>query len=165
LGTYTISDSIHVEAPVDRCFLLSTSIDIVAQTLRLKPIVGKTSGLIGPSDRVLWHGWKLGLPQLHESVITAYQRPYFFQDTMDRGRFQRFQHDHTFSEIAGHTLLQDKIRFSLPLGWLGSIVAKWILVPYLARILRMRLESLRYIAQTEEWRKYLTPGPTEPQAG
>jgi len=159
---YTISDSIHVDAPLDRCFLLSTSIDLVAVTLRMKPMLGKTTGLVAPEDRITWYGWKLGLPQRHETVITAYQRPYFFQDTMGRGRFQRFQHDHTLSEIAGHTLLQDKIRFSLPFGFLGSLFAKWIMVPYLARILRRRLESLRLIAQSEQWQNYLPAGTAEP---
>ena len=157
MGIFTVSDNIHVDAPIDRCFLLSTSIDVVAVTLRMKPLLGKTKGLVHLDDRITWHGWKLGLPQLHETVITAYQRPYFLQDTMGSGRFQRFQHDHTLSEIAGHTLLQDKIRFSLPFGWIGSIFAKWIMVPYMARLLRLRLEGLRYIAQTEEWRKYLPP--------
>ena len=62
----------------------------------MRPIEGKTSGLVVEDDRLLWAGWKFGLPQMHESIITKYERPTFFQDTMERGRFKRFQHDHHF---------------------------------------------------------------------
>jgi ligand-binding SRPBCC domain-containing protein len=152
---YTISDSMHVDAPIERCFLLSTSIDLVARTLEMQPIGGKTSGLIEANDQILWRGWKLGLPHLHETVITGYEWPTFFQDSMGRGRFKRFQHEHTLAQIGRHTLLQDKIRFSLPFGLLGDIVAKYIVVHYIARALRRRLTLLKRVAESEEWRQYL----------
>ena len=85
---FTISDSIYINAPIERCFLLSTNIELVGQTLGMKPIEGKTSGLIMANDKLLWAGWKFGLPQMHESVITRYERPSFFQDTMERGRLR-----------------------------------------------------------------------------
>ena len=152
---YTISDSMHVDAPIERCFLLSTSIDLVARTLEMQPIGGKTSGLIEANDQILWRGWKLGLPHLHETRITGYERPIFFQDSMGRGRFKRFQHEHTLAQIGHHTLLQDKIRFTLPFGLLGDIVAKYIVVQYIARTLRRRLSLLKRVAESEEWRHYL----------
>src|SRR5271155_5513560 len=108
---FTVCDSIHVNAPIERCFLLSTSIELVEQTLEMHPVAGKTAGIVMPGDRLEWRGWKFGLPHRHESLITRYARPEFFQDTMARGRFDRFQHDHYFVEIDGHTLLNDKLRF------------------------------------------------------
>ena len=152
---YTISDTMHVSAPMERCFLLSTSIELVRETLGMRPVSGRTAGLIGPQERITWYGWKFGLPQLHESLITAYERPHFFQDTMERGKFKRFQHDHHLAEIGGHTVLSDKIRFSLPMGWAGNAVAKHLMVPYLARLLRRRLVLLKRVAESDEWRKYL----------
>ena len=121
----------------------------------MQPIGGKTSGLIEANDQILWRGWKLGLPHLHETRITGYERPIFFQDSMGRGRFKRFQHEHTLAQIGHHTLLQDKIRFSLPFGLLGDIVAKYIVVQYIARTLRRRLSLLKRVAESEEWRQYL----------
>ena len=152
---YTISDTMHVSAPMERCFLLSTSIELVRETLGMRPVSGRTAGLLGPQDHITWYGWKLGLPQLHESSITAYDRPHFFQDTMERGKFKRFQHDHHLAEIGAHTVLSDKIRFSLPLGLVGDAVAKHLIVPYLARLLRRRLVLLKRVAESQEWRKYL----------
>ena len=152
---YTISDSMHVHAPVDRCFLLSTSIDLVAQSLGMKPVSGKTTGLIEAEDQLVWRGWKFGLPQVHETHITAYDRPNHFQDTMGRGRFKRFQHDHEFSQVGAHTLLHDKIRFTMPFGWAGDMVARQIMVPYISRLLRRRLLTLKRVAESDEWRRYL----------
>jgi ligand-binding SRPBCC domain-containing protein len=152
---FTISDSIHIHAPIERCFQFSTNIELVGRTLGMAPIEGKTRGMIADGDRLVWAGWKFGFPQMHESLITGYERPVFFQDTMGRGRFSRFQHDHHLTEIDGHTLLNDKLRFNLPLGWPGKLVARFILVPYICRLLRRRMLLLKRTAESEEWRRYL----------
>jgi len=155
---YTINDSIHINAPIERCFMLSTNIDLVARTLGMRPIEGKTSGMVGSGDRLVWAGWKFGLPQMHESLITRFERPVFFQDTMKRGRFKRFQHDHQFAEIDGHTLLIDKLRFSLPFGWVGKMVARYVMLPYICSLVRDRMLLLKHVAESEEWRRYLPEG-------
>jgi ligand-binding SRPBCC domain-containing protein len=153
---FTISDSIFIKAPIERCFLLSTNIELVGQSLGMKPIEGKTSGMIVADDKLLWAGWKFGLPQMHESVVTRYERPAFFQDTMARGRFKRYQHDHYFYEMDERTVLNDKIRFTMPLGIVGRLVGQFVLVPYLSRKLRRRLTLLRKVAEnSKEWQKYL----------
>jgi ligand-binding SRPBCC domain-containing protein len=152
---FTISDSVHINAPIDRVFLLSTSIELVQLTLGMKPIEGKTSGMIVDGDRLLWAGWKFGFPQMHESLITKYERPTYFQDTMGRGRFQRFQHDHHLTEIGGQTLLNDKLRFTMPYGWAGSLVAQSLVVPHISRLLRRRMHLLKKVAESGEWREYL----------
>jgi ligand-binding SRPBCC domain-containing protein len=152
---FTISDSVHIHAPIERCFLLSTSVPLTARTWGMRPIEGRTEGALESGDRVVWGGWKLALPQMHETVITGYQRPEFYQETMGRGRFRRFQYDHQLTEIDGHTLLNDKIRLSLPLGPIGQLVAHHIVVPYLCRSLRQRLLALKKLAEGEEWRRYL----------
>jgi ligand-binding SRPBCC domain-containing protein len=153
---FTISDSVYINAPIDRCFLLSTNIELVGKTLGMKSIEGKTSGMIEPDDRLLWAGWKFGFPQMHESLITRYDRPDFFQDTMRRGRFKRYQHDHYFYEMDERTVLNDKIRFIMPLGFVGRLVGQFVLVPYLSRKLRRRLVTLKWVAEHRaEWEKYL----------
>ena len=58
---FHLKESTHIHAPIDRCFLLSTSIALVEQTIGLKPVEGKTSGLIEMGDRLVWLGWKFGL--------------------------------------------------------------------------------------------------------
>jgi ligand-binding SRPBCC domain-containing protein len=153
---FTISDSIFINAPIERCFLLSTNIELVGRTYRMKPIEGKLTGLLVAEDRLVWAGWKFGFPQMHESYVTKYEPPAFFQDTMGRGRFKRYQHDHYFYEMNDRTVLNDKIRFTMPLGFVGHLVGKFVLVPYLSKRLRRRLALLKRVAENrKEWQKYL----------
>lgn len=153
---FTISDSIFISAPIERCFLLATNVELVGRTLGMKPIEGKTSGMVEMNDRLMWAGWKFGFPQMHETVVSQYQRPTFFQDTMARGRFKRYQHDHYFYEMDDRTVLNDKIRFTMPLGFLGRLVGQFVLVPYISRRLRRRLSLMKRVAENrKEWKKYL----------
>jgi ligand-binding SRPBCC domain-containing protein len=162
---YTVSETTHVNAPIDRCFLLGTSLKLVSRTLGMHALERDETGLVQPNDRLIWHGWKFGFPQMHETLVTAYDRPHYFQDSMGRGRFKRYQHEHTFTEIDGHTLLHDKIRFSLPLGWAGDMVARSVVVPYIAGMLHRHLQLLKRVAETDEWRKYLPAEYSNPAMG
>ena len=153
---FTISDSIFINAPIERCFLLSTSVELAGKTYGMRPLEGKTNGLLVADDKLLWAGWKFGLPQMHEICITRHERPSFFQETMGRGRFKRYQYDHYFYEMNDRTVLNDKIRFTMPLGFIGSFVGRFIIVPYLSKRMRRRLAMLRKVAQdSREWMKYL----------
>jgi len=154
---FVIEDSIHIDAPIERCFLLSTSIDLVARTLGMKPVGGKTSGLIADRDRVEWRGWKFGLPQHHETLITGFDPPIFFQDSMAGGRFETFSHDHKLTALGNQTLLHDTVRFSMPFRTAGTIVGKAVLVPHIRGLVHRRFALLKQIAESEseEWRIYL----------
>jgi hypothetical protein len=155
---FVVRDCEHVQAPIERCFQLATHLELVADVLGMKTLKqGGTrfEGLVEGGDHVVWYGWKFGLPHMHESVISRYESPTFFQDTMKRGRFKRFQHDHQFSEVDGHTLMVDYVRFSMPLGFAGRMVGRQIVVPHVAKLLRTRLQLLKRIAEGEEWRQYL----------
>lgn len=159
---FRLKESMHIKAPIDRCFLLSTSIALVQQTIGLKPVEGKTTGLIVGGDQLLWRGWKFGLPAKHETLITAYDRPTFFQDTMGRGQFAFFQHDHQFQDIDGYTLLIDIVRFSLPMGPLGKIVGQKIVAPHVLHMMLKRFELLKRIAEGPEWDRYIAEAPSIP---
>lgn len=152
---FHLKESTHIHAPADRCFLLSTSIALVQQTIGLRPVSGKTEGLIEMGDQLIWRGWKFGLPAMHETLITAYDRPRFFQDTMGRGRFRRFQHDHQFEEVDGYTLLVDNVRFSMPLGPAGRAVGKQVVVPHVLSLMLRRFALLKRIAEGPDWERYL----------
>ena len=91
---FTVRDEISVQASVERCFLLSTSVALVQRELGMRPVRGRTSGLVVGGDTVRWEGWKFGLPQVHESLIERFEPPVFFRDRMIAGRFASFEHDH-----------------------------------------------------------------------
>jgi ligand-binding SRPBCC domain-containing protein len=155
---FRLKESMHVQAPLERCFLLATHIGLVEQTIGLHPGGGpefKKSGLIEDGDRVKWTGWKFGLPAFHETLITEYDRPHFFQDSMAKGMFKSFSHDHRFDEVDGQTLMIDIVRFSMPLGPLGKAVGKAVVVPHVLDLLLRRFQLLKRIAESDEWERYL----------
>lgn len=158
---FTLRDQILVHAPQRRCFLLSTSVAIVQKELRMRPTAGRTTGLVVGGDTVTWEGWQLGLPQLHQSLISRFEPCHFFQDTMIAGRFAFFQHDHAFTDNSdGAVTLADELRFSMPFGRFGSLVGRFVLVPHIRRLLRRRFALLKRIAESDEWRDYLPPDQT-----
>ncbi|MGA8107974.1 MAG: SRPBCC family protein [Acidobacteriaceae bacterium] len=157
----TISEITLIHAPRERCFDLSRSIDLHTEsTARTgeQAIAGVTSGLIGMGEEVTWRARHLGMWQALTSRITAFDPPHYFQDTMVRGAFRSFQHDHFFRKREdGLTEMEDVLRFSAPFSLLGRI-AEIPLRSYLRRFLRERNRLLKKIAEGEDWRKYLGGG-------
>ncbi len=152
---FALRDSVLIHAPIDRCFLLSTSIAIVHQELGMHAVAGRTQGLAQQGDIIRWEGWQLGLRHHHVSRIDHYHRPYFFQDCMVDGRFDLFEHDHRLRDTDQGTLLQDELRFSMHLGLIGQAIGRCILVPHILGLMRLRFAKLKGIAETHHWREYL----------
>jgi ligand-binding SRPBCC domain-containing protein len=155
-----------IAAPPERCFLLSLSIDLhresTAQTSE-KAIAGVTSGLIGPGESVTWQGRHFGFMLTQETLISQYERPRCFQDSMTRGMFRSFVHDHYFDEQAdGSTVMRDVLRFAAPFGILGVIVEKAVLRAYLRRFLEERNRLIKDVAEGDRsvWERYI--GGAEP---
>ena len=161
---FVIKDSTHAKAPIERCFLLSTSLEIVERELGMKPVAGadatRTAGLVVAGDRIRWEGWQLGMRHYHVSLISEFEPYSFFQDKMIAGRFKFFSHDHEFTEIGGQTLMKDVIRFSMPFGMLGRLAGKYIMLPHIRGLMARRFNLLKRIAESDEWRNYL-PEPAE----
>lgn len=162
---FVIRDHEHVKAPVERCFLLATHLGLVADVLEMEtqPAAGcRTEGLAQGNDLIRWQGHKFGLPQIHVSRITAYDCPRFFQDTMEQGRFRSFQHEHRFDQVGEHTLMVDRISFSMPMGYAGRLVGRHIVLPHVVGLLRRRLAMLKRIAESDQWRRYLPDSIEQP---
>jgi ligand-binding SRPBCC domain-containing protein len=156
---FVLKDDVHINAPIERCFLLSTSLAIVERELGMHPVASadatRTTGLVADGDRIRWEGWQLGLWHYHVSLISAFEPNRFFRDKMVAGRFSSFQHDHDFVEISGHTLLKDTVRFSMPLGFPGRLIGKYVMVPHIRGLMQRRFSLLKRIAESQEWRSYL----------
>jgi hypothetical protein len=152
-GTFTIRQTALVRAPIERCFELTCSLALVQEELKMRPKSDRT-GLVEGGDVIRWEGWQLGWRHFHVSKISGYEKPVFLQDTMLDGRFRTFQHDHHLRETPEGTVLEDEVRFSLPFGVLGRLVARFIMVPYILRLMRNRFGRIRELAETEGWRRF-----------
>src|SRR5690349_9904255 len=150
-----LRDTITIHAPIERCFRLSTSVEIVERELHMHPTAGRMSGLVAEGDTICWEGWQLGLPQFHVSRIEQFHPPEFFCDRMIAGRFLSFKHDHRLAAKPGGVLLSDELRFRMRRGWLGDLVGHCLLAPHIRRLMRRRFALLKLIAEGDEWREYL----------
>jgi ligand-binding SRPBCC domain-containing protein len=169
-----IKETIAIRAPIERCFALSTRVELVQRTLGMTPVAGVIAGHVNEGSRVTWSGWKFGLPTRHHTLITAFERPHanssttkaaFFQDTQEQGRFAFFQHDHFFTEkYEGEriTMLRDEVRFALPFGPLGRFAAKYLLAPHIRKLARQRFAMIKDMAEGEGWREWVEDSAPAP---
>jgi ligand-binding SRPBCC domain-containing protein len=157
---FTLRDEIEVQAPVERCFLLSTSVELVQRELGMRPVRGRSTGMVVSGDTIRWQGWQLGLPMFHESLIESFDPPVFFRDRMIAGRFASFEHDHHFTDRHnGAVLMSDELRFSMPFRKLGELTAIAILTPHIRALMKRRFALLKQLAEGDGWKIYL-PGKT-----
>ncbi len=149
----------EITAPIERVFDLSRSIDLhVASTAHTgeRAIAGVTSGLIGLGEEVTWRAKHFGLWQELSSRIVAFDRPRHFRDSMIRGAFARFDHDHLFEERGVMTLMIDRFDFDAPLSFLGRIASHLVLTRYMRALLVERNRVIRVTAESEDWKRFLT---------
>jgi ligand-binding SRPBCC domain-containing protein len=154
----TIALQTLIHAPMERCFDLSRSIDLhqrsVAHTNE-KAIAGVTSGLIGLYDEVTWQAKHFGIVQKLAVRVTEFNRPHHFQDVMIFGAFQKLQHDHYFEQVGSHCRMRDEFDYTSPFGILGILADRLFLEAYMTRLLITRNATIKYVAESEEWRTIL----------
>ena len=153
-----------IDAPVERCFQLALSIDLLvaaAKRSKEKAVAGVTTGLIGEGQTVMWSGHHFGRRFTHTSRIVGWRAPAYFRDVMIKGAFRYFEHDHHFATMDDGTRMRDEVRFSAPLGPLGRLAEKTFLRRHLLTFLAERNAMIKRVAESEEWRKYVEEMPVK----
>ena len=92
-----IKIEMKIDALIERVFDLARCIDLHTESMsqsREKAVAGKTKGLINKDETVTWEAIHFGVKQKLTSKITIFERPYRFRDSMVKGAFKRFDHDH-----------------------------------------------------------------------
>ncbi|MEM9833728.1 MAG: SRPBCC family protein [Bacteroidota bacterium] len=147
-----------IYAPIERCFDLSTSIDLHKQSVehtQEEAISGRTEGLMQLNEEVTWRAKHLGIWFTMTVRMVDHERPHYFCDKMVSGPFQSMEHQHYFEEQGGFTLMTDKFRFVSPLGILGRWVDAAVLKNHLQELLLTRNEAIKTFAETNGWREVL----------
>jgi ligand-binding SRPBCC domain-containing protein len=135
-----------IQAPIERVFDAARDLDLHLRTMRStgeRAVAGRTSGLIELGESVTWRARHFGIRQHFTSRITRFERPLYFQDTMERGAFASFVHDHFFEVLEGGTRMTDVVVFLSPLGVLGRIAGHWILRRYMTALIRERAAGIK----------------------
>ena len=185
MSLQTVHDSALVYAPIERLWALSRRVELVQKILEMQPVGGVTRGFVENGSRVVWRGWKFGLPTEHHTLISGYIAPCvadgpgpvsplhaeaagqvvaWFQDRQERGRFASFQHDHWLRERKGPagepiTVLEDEVRFQLPFSILGVAAARTLMLPYVRTLVKRRFTGLKALAEGEGWRQWMDETP------
>jgi ligand-binding SRPBCC domain-containing protein len=151
MSTITIVTTIR--ATPERCFDASRDLDLHLESMGHtgeRAVAGRTSGLIELGEQVTWEGRHFGIRQRFTSAITAYDRPRHFQDSMLRGAFRSFVHDHYFEPCEEGTLMTDVLEFRSPFGVLGASVDRMVMTAYLTRMLTKRNEIVRAALERDQ---------------
>lgn len=85
----------------------------------------------------------LGLPLRWRTVISDYNPPRSFEDTQARGPYSLWVHRHVFRPVGGGTLVEDEVRYRLPLGVLGRVAHRVLVARQLHGIFAYRALSTR----------------------
>jgi ligand-binding SRPBCC domain-containing protein len=85
-----------------------------------------------------------GWPFNWRSEITTWEPPHCFIDRQGKGPYRLWIHTHRFREVDGGTIIEDEVRYELPLRPLGEI-AHPLLRLHLERIFRYREKAIRGI--------------------
>jgi uncharacterized protein (TIGR01777 family) len=64
-----------------------------------------------------------GIPILWRSEISSWNPPNEFTDIQLKGPYRIWKHTHRFSELGNGTLMEDRVLYQIPMGYLGKLVA------------------------------------------
>ena len=151
----------EVFSPIERTFDLARSVELhMASTAHTgeRAVAGVTTGLLALGQKVTWRARHFGIWQHLTSRITAFERPSHFRDSMVRGIFHRFDHDHFFSQQGNITVMRDVFDFQSPLGILGRMADQLFLIRYLRSLLKTRNNMIKTVAESDQWQLYVTEG-------
>ena len=154
----TIEVEMFIAAPPERVFDLSRSVDLhkrASGDTGEEAVGGRTSGLMELGETVTWRARHFGVWQQLTSRISGYDRPRWFRDEMIHGAFATLEHDHWFDAENGGTRMRDRFVFEAPFGVLGRFAERLFLRSYMTRLLRVRNDALKRVAESEEWREVL----------
>jgi ligand-binding SRPBCC domain-containing protein len=84
------------------------------------------------------------------SQHTVYDPPRLFEDIQVKGPFRRWRHRHVISPHADGAVLRDEIDYIPPLGFLGRMVAPYLIQRRLRRLFDYRHEVTRQSCEGKE---------------
>jgi len=147
-----------INAPKERCFKLSTSIDlhkISADQTKEEAIAGRTSGLIQLHETVTWRAKHFGIWFKMKVKIVDFENPNYFVDEMIKGPFKYMRHRHDFESKDNGTLMKCTFEFASPFGPIGSIVDKLIMRKHMTNFLEKRNQTIKTFAESDQWKEVL----------
>lgn len=86
-----------------------------------------------------------GIPLKWKTLIKQWNPPHSFVDTQLSGPYRIWHHTHRFEKLGNGTLLSDEVRYKLPLGFLGQVMASTFVQKDVEKIFKFRREVIHKI--------------------
>ena len=148
-----------IEAPIERVFDLSRSVDLHKKSMQKfgeEPINGKINGLMNEGDEVTWKAKHLFKNRILRVKLTALERPHSFTDEQLQGDFRLMKHEHVFKPIENGTIMIDLFQFETGYGFFGKMLNQFYLANYMRTLLEERNKIIKQAAETNQWKNFLT---------
>ncbi|RFZ84588.1 cell division protein [Mucilaginibacter terrenus] len=142
----------NINAPADICFDLSRSIDLHLNSMQHtdeRAVAGRLFGHMDLNDQVTWEARHFGLKFRMTIRISEMRWPEYFIDEIVKSPFKLLRHLHTFERKGRATVMSDEFIFRSPFGWIGKIVDKFLLEPYMRKLLTKRNDVIKHAAETQ----------------
>jgi ligand-binding SRPBCC domain-containing protein len=97
---------------------------------------------IREGDRIEYRIRIAGVPLRWRTLITSWRALESFADFQELGPYRHWHHTHTFRAVPGGVEMHDRVEYELPLGWLGDLVAGWMIRRQLKKIFDYRGEVI-----------------------
>jgi len=153
-----IITKIDINAPIELAFDLARSIDFHVFTQSSHgevAVAGVTSGLINAGETVTWRAKHLGFFQYLTVEITAFDKPYHLRDSLVKGAFKRFDHDHLFDSNGNKTIMTDVFDYNTPFSFLGRLVDVIYLEKYMTNFFISKQKLIKNALESDQWKKYI----------
>ncbi len=129
-GEHVLEAEQWVPRPVSEVFeffSLETNLEILTPDILNFKVLGKSTEKIGEGTLIDYRLKIRGIPARWQTRIECWEPGVRFVDNQLRGPYALWHHTHTFEArtvngVSG-TFMRDRVRFRLPLGWLGNLVA------------------------------------------
>ncbi|MES2803168.1 MAG: TIGR01777 family oxidoreductase [Bdellovibrionota bacterium] len=86
-----------------------------------------------------------GIPMKWKTLIAEWNPPHSFVDTQLSGPYRVWHHTHRFEKLGNGTLLSDEVRYKVPLGFLGQMMASTFVQRDVEKIFKFRREVIHNI--------------------
>jgi uncharacterized protein (TIGR01777 family) len=115
---------------------------ITPDFLRFK-VLGTTTGQIGDGTLINYALRLHGIPLRWQSRIESWAPNRQFVDMQTRGPYTLWHHTHEFEPDDGGTIIRDRVRYRLPFGALGELLAGWLVRRDLDAVFEYRRQQIQ----------------------
>ncbi len=123
-------------------FSLETNLETLTPEFLGFKVIGKSTPEMGEGTLLHYRLSIHGVPVKWTTRIESWELNKKFVDTQLKGPYALWYHTHEFIEKDGGTQMTDRVRFKLPLGPLGELVAGWYVRQDVRKIFEYRTKKI-----------------------